>query len=394
MRPWSTRPAFVKNIPLKKPFIHTQKEIEGQPDLWIETLQSISENVEIIDFLKSVYSIKGLHIVLTGAGSSAYIGETVEHLFSKKPGITANAIPTTTLVTHFKDYINPQTPLLLISFARSGNSPESIAVVDIAESCCKEVYHLALTCNRSGRLVKRIKPLKNGSTLILPPASEDQGLAMTGSFTSMMLSAIFISSIHQGKNTTGNLLQIADDTREIIKTSAPFLKKISEENFDRIVFLGSGPLLGIARESHLKVQELTDGNVIGKFDSFLGFRHGPKAVVTNKTVLIFLFSPDKNVFKYEKDLVEEILQENIAMKNIGVFYNPTQAEELKLDLNIVSRRTRKDAYSDFDLLPYVLPSQILGYYKSLNLGLKPDTPSTNNSISRVVRGVTIYQYQD
>lgn len=377
---------------MKKPFIHTQKEIEGQPDLWIETLHSISENVEIKDFLNSVYSIKGLHIVLTGAGSSAYIGETVEHFFSMKPGITASAIPTTTLVTHFKNYIDTKAPLLLISFARSGNSPESIAVVDIAEACCDEVYHLALTCNPSGQLAEKINSLHNGAALILPPASEDQGLAMTGSFTSMMLSAIYFSTIEKRSNAAFEIHQIAEDTRGIIHSSAPLLKKISEESFERIVFLGSGPLLGIARESHLKVQELTDGNVIGKFDSFLGFRHGPKAVVNDKTVLVFLFSPDANVFKYEKDLVEEILQENIAMRIIGVFNNQKQVDELNIDLKIICRQS--NTHSDFDLLPYVLPSQILGYYKSLNFGLKPDTPSTNNSISRVVQGVTIYRYQE
>lgn len=377
---------------MKKPLIHTEKEIEGQPDLWTETIELLTNNSVISDFLSSVYSKKGLRIVLTGAGSSAYIGETVEHFFARIPGICANAVPTTTLVTHFKNYIDTKAPLLLISFARSGNSPESIAVIDIAESCCDEVYHLALTCNPSGQLAEKINSLENGVALILPPASEDRGLAMTGSFTSMMLSAIYLSSIEKRSNAASEIQQIAEDTREIIRSSAPLLKKVSEESFERIVFLGSGPLLGIARESHLKVQELTDGNVIGKFDSFLGFRHGPKAVVNNKTVLVFLFSPDTSVFKYEKDLVEEILQENIAMRIIGVFNNQKQTNELNLDLKIICRQT--NTHSDFDLLPYVLPAQILGYYKSLNFGLKPDTPSTNNSISRVVQGVTIYRYQE
>lgn len=377
---------------MKKPLIHTEKEIEGQPDLWTETIELLTNNEVISDFLSSVYRKSGLRIVLTGAGSSAYIGETVEHFFARKPGICANAIPTTTLVTHFKNYIDTKDPLLLISFARSGNSPESNAVVDIAESCCDEVYHLALTCNPAGQLAEKVNSLKNGVTLLLPPASEDQGLAMTGSFTSMMLSAIYLSSIEKRSNAASEIQQIAEDAREIIQTSAPTLKKISEENFERIVFLGSGPLLGIARESHLKVQELTDGNVIGKFDSFLGFRHGPKAVVNDKTLLVFLFSPDANVFKYEKDLVEEILHENIAMKIIGVFNNKKQTNELNLDLKIICRQS--DTPSDFDLLPYVLPAQILGYYKSLNFGLTPDSPSTNNSISRVVQGVTIYQYQE
>lgn len=382
-----------EKIDLKKPLIHTKNEIEGQPDLWIETIKLISKDAPFKDFLSSVNTKKDLNIVLTGAGSSSFIGESIMHLFHNSNGKNAQAIPTTTLVTHFKDYIDIHSPLLLISFARSGNSPESIAAIDIAELHCKEVYHLALTCNRNGRLAEKIKQMENGSTLILPPASEDRGLAMTGSFTSMMLSAIYFAKQENRQNIDSTISRIAEDTRNLISKYAPLLKELSFSDFNRIVFLGSGPLLGIARESHLKVQELTDGIVVGKFDSFLGFRHGPKAVVNNKTILVFLFSPRQDVFRYEKDLVEEILQEGTAMTCIGVFYNKEQAGELPLDIKIICRENTNSEPVDFDLIPYVIPAQIIGFYKSLDLGLKPDTPSKNNSISRVVKGVTIYQNQ-
>lgn len=376
----------------KKDF-YTKKEIEGQPILWVETIRSIGKNGQTADFLKSVYEKENLNIVLTGAGSSAYIGESIEHLFRVRKGIAANAIPTTTLVTNFEDYIDVTAPLLLISFARSGNSPESMAVVEIAELLCDDVTHIALTCNSSGKLAKKIKSLPNGMVMMLPSASEDKGLAMTGSFTSMMLAGIYLSKIPTNENLTAAIEQIAEDTRKVIESYAPALKSISGKDFDRIVFLGSGPLLGIARESHLKVQELTDGEVVGKFDSFLGFRHGPKAVVNGKTLMVFLFSPDMNVFRYEKDLVEEVIQENHAMNCIGVFYNRLQAAKINPDISILSRQDITTISSDFDLLPYVLPAQIIGYYKSLQLGLNPDTPSRNNAISRVVKGVKIYQYQ-
>lgn len=370
---------------------NTKYEIEGQPKLWIETIKALQANRQIQEFLKPLFSKKHLNVILTGAGSSAFIGESVEHLFRFNHNI-ACAISTTTLVTHFKSYIDTSAPLLIISFARSGNSPESIAVVDIAESCCDDIYHIAITCNKSGQLAKKVQGMSNGLAIILPSAAEDQGLAMTGSFTSMMLTAIYLAKFDDSKNTYPVIEQLANNTNRIIDTITPALERISFEDFDRIVFLGSGPLLGIARESHLKVQELTDGKVVGKFDSFLGFRHGPKAVINRKTVLVFLFSSDQAVFKYEKDLVEEILNEGIAMNCIGFFHNKRQAEELtnELDLSIIFNQDVHSQLSDFDLLPYVIPAQILGFYKSLDLGLKPDNPSTNNSISRVVKGVKIY----
>lgn len=378
---------------MSTPQIHTKYEIEGQPDLWIETLNFLNENPSFSNFITPILQILNLNIVLTGAGSSAFIGESVEHLFRNSNGAHAKAIPTTSLVTHFRDYIDTKSPLLLISFARSGNSPESIAVVDIAESLCTEVYHVVLSCNPKGNLATKAQDMENAYTLILPSAAEDQGLAMTGSFTAMMLSAIYIAKKENRLNSNNKITKTAEAARTIISKFAKSLKTLSSENFTRIIFLGSGPLLGIARESHLKVQELTDGVVVGKFDSFLGFRHGPKAVIDNKTILVFLFSPNENVFCYEKDLATEILQEDIAMKYIGIFYSKEQSDELPMDINIVTCGDKNSTPVDFDLLPYVIPAQIIGFYKSLDLGLKPDAPSKNNSISRVVKGVKIYEYK-
>lgn len=367
----------------------TRKEIKGQPELWVKTLNAISNNGYVSEFLNPLWKINHLNIVLTGAGTSAYIGETTEHLFNSI-GIPAKAISTTTLVTHFASYINTSAPLLLISFARSGNSPESIAAVDIAEKHCSEVYHIALTCNQNGKLARKVHELPNGLAILLPPDSEDQGLAMTGSFTSMVLAAIYLANQAKSNGQTENIKLISEFAHEGIIKHAPELKLLSFKDFDRIVFLGSGPLLGIAKESHLKVQELTDGQVVGIYDSFLGFRHGPKVVVNNSTVLVFLFSSEDSVFKYEKDLVNELLEEGIAMHCIGVFCKQEQADQMVLDQKIVFDLEESILHSDYNLLLYVLPAQIIGFYKSLYLGLNPDSPSQNNVISRVVKGVKIY----
>lgn len=370
--------------------IHTKKEIEGQPALWISTINLLKKNYNIEKFLTPLVEKEKLNIILTGAGSSAFIGESVQHLFHFKKRVNARAISTTTLVTHFQDFIDTEIPLLLISFARSGNSPESNAVVDITESICDEVYHIAITCNERGKLAKKVNEMPNGLTIILPPESEDQGLAMTGSFTSMILAAAYVANYNHVNEQSSVIEHIATTAEKIIKECSPGLKKMSYDNFDRIVFLGSGPLLAIAKESHLKVQELTDGYVVGKFDSFLGFRHGPKAVVNSNTVLVFLFSTDEKVFRYEKDLVKQIIKDGIAKHCIGVFSNKEQANGLNLDQKIVFDLDEVQKKSDYHLLLYVIPAQIIGYYKSLDLGLNPDSPSQNNAISRVVKGVTIY----
>ncbi|MEX0769451.1 MAG: SIS domain-containing protein [Balneolaceae bacterium] len=373
---------------------HTINEIQGQPGLWKDTFQALqSDDSRIRDFLTRWTKPERLQIVLTGAGSSAYIGESVEHLFRFHPGVTARAVSTTTLVTHFKNHVDPSVPLLLISFARSGNSPESMATVDIAEKNCDELHHIAITCNPSGQLAQMIGERSDGLKLVLPPASEDQGLAMTGSFTAMMLTAIYLSKLTAGTNASShNEIEHASEmASQILKSGSSHLKSYAEKPFRRIIFLGSGPLKGIARESQLKVQELTDGSVVGKYDSFLGFRHGPKAVIDSQTLVVFLFSPDEDTFRYEKDLAEEVLREETAKACIGIFAGQQQSEELNLNLNLVLCPDKNPVPSEYNLLPYVIPAQLLGYYKSLESGLNPDSPSVNHSISRVVQGVTIYR---
>lgn len=370
--------------------IHTRNEIKGQPDLWINTTKTFDFD-QLKKFLDPLYQKRDLNIILTGAGSSAFIGETVESYFRLNFGPNVRAIPTTTLVTHFKTYVECDEPLLLISFARSGNSPESNAVIDISEKYCDDIHHIAITCNSDGTLANMISDLANGLTIVLPPKSEDKGLAMTGSFTSMIVAALHIANYKNPTNHELVIEDIADSAKKIIHDCSYELEQLSFKPFDRIVFLGSGPLKGIAEESHLKVQELTDGSVVGKFDSFLGFRHGPKAVVNETTVIVFLFSPNEKVFNYEKDLVNEILQEGIAMHCIGVFCDEDQAMQLDLDQKIIFKIDTKSKISAYTSILYVIPSQILGLYKSIDLGLNPDSPSRKNVISRVVRKFTIYR---
>lgn len=369
----------------------TEKEIAGQPQLWRSILTAAINRQQIEKFLKPLLKHNDLQIILTGAGSSAFIGESVEIYVRKGFGKAARAISTTTLVTNFTDYIDTEKELLLISFARSGNSPESHAVVDLAEKLCKNPYHLAITCNRSGKLARRMEALNNSYSVVLPAKAEDKSLAMTGSFTGMVLTALLISDIFNNSICHSCVDAAAFIARNILEHNLENLKSLAETDFNRIIFLGSGPLLGIARESHLKVQELSDGQTIGKYDSFLGFRHGPKAILNDQTVVVCLFSPDSHTFRYEKDLAEQMIRNDTIHKLIGVFPSSAHTLNLKTDLDIILNIDDTLNFNGIEILPYSLPAQVIGFYKSLSLGLNPDSPSENGAISRVVKGVNIYE---
>jgi tagatose-6-phosphate ketose/aldose isomerase len=372
---------------------HVFNEINGQPYLWKATFELIVANKpQISSFLRDLTKISNLQIILTGAGSSAFIGEILQQTFYKNTGILTKAIPTTDLVTHPEGYFQKSAPTLLVSFARSGDSPESIATYELAEKLHDTIYHLIITCNPEGGLARIANNKPNSFVFSLPDKSNDLALAMTGSFTSMVLAGLLISDIENIKETERSIDTAVQFGETILKNYITRLSEIAELDFKRVVFLGSGPLKGAAKESHLKVLELTDGQIICQYDSFLGFRHGPRAVIDQSTLLIYLFSSDPYVHSYEVDLVKSINSNEHFLFSIGVGQCLAELEDLNLDLTIDLGSDGNKIADDFFTICSVIPAQILGFYKSMSLGLTPDSPSQNGGINRVVQGVNIYPY--
>lgn len=368
---------------------HTQREIWGQPGLWQKIYeQTAKEKGSLELFLKDITQNDDLHIVLTGAGSSAYIGLSLIGAFTRNFKKHTSAIATTDLVTHPYDFLNPDIPVLLISFARSGNSPESVAAVRIADQTCSTIYHLIITCDPQGKLAN-YDTKSPKYTFILPAEANDKSLAMTGSYSGMLLAGLLIARINDIEGLRPQVQTLRNYAGKLLE-QAPAFRHIAEMTFERVVFLGSGPLFGTATESHLKVQELTDGKVIGKNDTFLGFRHGPKAVIDHKTLVFLLFSNRKYVLEYEMDLLNELRSQDSSLYISGLVETTT----LKSDPDQLFVLSDKGSHLDEEFLPvcYILPAQMIGYFKSLHLGLNPDNPSTNGAISRVVKGVVIYPF--
>jgi tagatose-6-phosphate ketose/aldose isomerase len=367
--------------------IHTAREIQQQPGVWEKIYKQVKENAtEIEQFIKTALGEVD-EIILTGAGTSAYIGICLESEW-RKTGVITSAIPTTDIVTHPQSFFNKNKKVMLVSFARSGNSPESCAAVDLAEKFSEKLFHLVVTCNRKGELVtKSKKPIQQD--IFLPEETNDVSLAMTSSFSGMLLAGLLVSRISDINNQQKNVEAIAKYGRNILNNYVEDIVKISKLDFDRAVFLGSGPLYGTAVESSLKLQELTDGNVICMNESFLAFRHGPKAVIKDKTIVVFILSGDDHAIKYEKDLVKTIRKENVALSLIGV--SAGNSDDLDLDLAIDYADSNDQIDEAFLTVCSVMPAQILGFYKSINLGFKPDSPSASGTITRVVEKFVIHE---
>lgn len=369
--------------------LFTAREISNQPVLWEETfLKIVTEKERLLVFLEKFRKEENPYIVLTGAGTSAFIGEVLAGPFRKKWGLPCNAIATTDIVTHPENCFFKTRPTLLISFARSGDSPESLQAVRLARKHCNRLYELNITCNAEGGLAKNTVG-ETSCLFLLPVMANDQSLAMTGSFSSMLLTGLVMMNIQEVDKLSPVVSRVCSMGQTILDKWLTGLKRIAGMDYNRMVFLGSGPLFGAAHESHLKVQELSDGQVICKYDSYLGFRHGPKAVVNNSTLVVYLLSNNHYGRLYELDLIRSVLATAAGEKNVAI--GPRYDEqEFCFDLAITFPDWIEEIPEEFLAVPYILPAQIIGFYKSMGLGLSPDCPSKNGSISRVVQGVKVY----
>lgn len=367
---------------------YTEKEIYGQPELWRKTYQLVySEKRWIKELFDKVTANPATEIILTGAGTSGFIGNTVEGIVQKELGLRTRAVATTDLITHPEYFLSEKNATLLISFARSGDSPESVEAYRISDQYCKHIDHLIITCNRDGALAR--KAVNNNTyVLLLPEGANDQGLAMTGSFTSMLLTALLVTGIDNLESNQRYVDLAATYSNRVLEQYMGQLKTIAAKKFERVVLLGSGSNLGIAREGALKIQELSDGAIICTYDSFLGFRHGPKAVVNNKTLIIYIFSGNPLVYQYELDLAQSIEEKSNYLDTLGI--RESDIPELALGNSILLNSQESPQLKQFFTLCAIIPIQALAYYKSVNLKLDPDNPSRNGAISRVVQGVTIY----
>jgi len=364
----------------------TAREIAQQPASWLRTQALLHRHAAtIIDFLGPLLAMPDLRIILTGAGSSAFIGECLAPLLLSRLGRRVEAIATTDLLSGPRQYFQQEVPTLLVSFGRSGSSPESIAVIELAESLLRECHQLVFTCNEQGTLYQRCRERGNSLAILLPPETHDQSFAMTSSFTAMMLAA---SLVFRGAGRTApGVADIARATQELLTRHNATLRKLAGESYSRVVYLGSNGLKALAREAALKLLELTDGKIIAAFDSPLGFRHGPKTIVTPDTLLFVFVSNDPYTRSYDLDLLRELRSDALAGRLIAITAQVgdavTQGEYLCVE-------QLQGAGDDELSFPYVVCAQLYAFHRALNLGNRPDQPNDSGTVSRVVRGVTIH----
>ncbi|BCG10943.1 SIS domain-containing protein [Buttiauxella agrestis] len=368
----------------------TEKEIRQQPASWIQSLKNIGHQRSNIDaFLAPLLQNTSLKIILTGAGTSAFIGDIITPWLSRHTGKNFAAVPTTDLVTNPMDYLTEQEPTLLVSFARSGNSPESVAAVDLVNQVVKDCYHLIITCNEAGSLYQNAATSGNSLALLMPPETHDRGFAMTSSITTMMASCLAVFAPDVINSAT--FQDVAERCEEIIASQCDLSESVfGDLPFKRVVYLGSGGLQGVARESALKVLELTAGKLAAFYDSPTGFRHGPKSLVNNETLVVVFISSHPYTRQYDLDLLAELRRDHQALRVVAICSSPCPEVETGPHIWLPPSRDFIDVEQAFCFLMY---AQIFALTESIKAGITPDTPSATGTVNRVVKGVIIHPWK-
>jgi len=360
----------------------TAREIMQQPDLWEALAQTLGQTRKALDHVLGTWLTAPTYQVLfTGAGSSGFIAELAADALVMRWPAQVRAVHTTSLLTHPAHSLHQDRPTLLVSFGRSGSSPESVAAIDLVRARVPAARFVNITCNAEGELARRGRDMDDTYTLLMPAASCDKGFAMTSSLSCMLLAALVLFD-PVPPSAVQRLPVLAELARQALATWAGPAASMAQHPLQRVIYLASGPLEGLAREAALKLLELTAGQVPVLANTPLGFRHGPKSALNGKTLVVMLRSVQPLARRYERDLLDELHRDGVTEQVLSIGPEIDGSDDLSLPV---------PALDDPWLAPlWLLFAQLYALYRSAALGLTPDNPFPDGTLNRVVQGVTIH----
>lgn len=371
--------------------IFTATEIRQQPELWRETYKLMLDQKENIQRFIDKNVDENTRIVLTGAGTSDYVGDTVVLELNKKLNARVEAIATTDIVSNPKEYIEKDTKTILVSYARSGNSPESIGAYDLFENNVNNIFQIVIICNKDGDLAKKCINNEKNMLILMPEKSNDKSFAMTSSFSCMTLATLLVFDIENIEKNKEFIEIVSLQAEEILDNRWLEVKELVDYECDRVVYLGSGMLKGLCQEMALKNLELTSGKVTTVCESVLGFRHGPKSIINDKTLVIIMATNEEYTKLYDIDLIKEIHNDLGNHKLTVITYENDEAMKENCSNYIcINGESVPNIYKVFN---YMIFGQMFGYLSSLKLNISPDNPRPDGTVNRVVKGVVIHQYK-
>jgi tagatose-6-phosphate ketose/aldose isomerase len=366
-------------------YFYTLREIWQQPDTLRATCEIMLQNRDLLSQISGDARL----LLLTGSGSSEYAGDCVRLPLQNELRITAQTIPSGMILTHGSKALPPGRPALMLSLARSGDSPESVGALSFLLEAEPEIRHLILTCNRSGRLAERFREHPRVSVIVLDERTNDRSLVMTSSFTSLALAARFLGLVNTPQTYRLVCERLSRVAERLIEHHFGMLARLATTSFRRAVFLASGARFAAAREASLKMLEMTAGRVTTLCETYLGLRHGPMSYVQENSLIVCSLSSDPLVRAYEVDLIRELDRKGLGMSKLIIGEGIPQELVRNGDVALECAGLGEVGDENACIID-VLAGQLLGFFRCLKEGFRPDSPSEHGVITRVVETFTLH----
>jgi len=370
----------------RRGYFHTLREILQQPETWLDTCARVLANrqalTELADGIQS--------LTLSGSGSSLFACECVAPVLRKELGVTAEAIGAGALVTDGVEALPSGRPGLLVSVARSGDSPESGAAVSLVREAEPQMRQLAITCNAAGHLATAYRDDPRVRVILLDDRVNDRSVAMTSSVTNMVLAARFLGMLRAPERYRLLSERLSRACGEVLKSGLEAIPRVAATGFRRAVYLGSGSRFGAARESALKMLEMTAGRVSTLCETYLGLRHGPMSYLDDHTIVVCFFSSDPLLRAFESDLIRELNHKRLGMAKV-IFGHDVPPDLPRDGDTVIECRELAEIGDENAAVLDVVVGQLLSTFRCLGVGLRPDNPSEHGVINRVVQGFTMHR---
>ena len=371
----------------------TATEIHQQPSTWEKTIEQVRSRAdEIKAFISKVTSQEDYDVILTGAGTSEFVGNALYSYLNRKLNYKVKSYATTDLTATPENYVSAHKPTLLISYGRSGDSPESVGAIQSVEAVNDNLYHLFITCNKDGALSKRANTEGDRCLAInLTPETLDKSFAMTSSFTNMYLATVLCFNLDNFDETVAAVNDVIGAAKQLVEEDWPTIKEFDGAfDYGRIVYLGTNTLKGIAQESALKMLELNAGKIVTMYDTPLGFRHGPKSIIDNTTLTVLYLSDGEYQRQYELDLLKEMSGQRKENRIMVVCNTPCELAKSLANYYYCFDTPAKD--NVFVGLDFIIVAQLMALFASIRNHFTPDNPCPTGEVNRVVKGVILYPY--
>lgn len=359
----------MSNDPMKSAEIeeqgqYTLSEIFSQPESWDTCLGKLATSGELRAAVQMAQS--GPEWIFVGCGTSYYLALAAASTFNHL-NLPARAVPASDLLMFAELTLHAGAQYLPVVISRSGRTSEAVRAAQMLEKRF-DLRTIAITCADG-------QPLESSCSVTLKLLDADeQSTVMTRSFTSMLLALQYLAAAVSGNAAFGSALSaLSGQVNPLLKDMAEGLRRFANSRtFSDFVFLGQGPLFGIASECTLKVTE-SSCSYAQVFHS-LEFRHGPKSIAAPETLIAFLIS--ETSYEAELELLEEIKALGATTLVIANRMDERMhvASDFAVELGLHSPEYAR-------LAAFAIAGQLYGVYYGLKKGLNPDSP---RNLTRVV----------